>query len=241
MAFLTGYFDESGKHDKTRIVSFCGLVNADWSGFEAEWAALLRRYQMPALHVGAKRVSSDELDMYRRFIQVILRTVEHGFAIAVDGETFASTTTLHGAFTNDPHYAAFSTVLLDLTKFASVLPEPSIALVCDDDPKKACDIYGLFSRYRQRNVESWKVLRSIAFADDRFYMQLQAADLFAWVTRFEAAHRFCGEPFTLRELHSEFNLQFPARVFQPTSGFWDADSLRRYERMSKKDIAGLRR
>ena len=40
MAFLRGYFDESGKHEEQRAVSFAGLVCEDWHPFLNEWAYL---------------------------------------------------------------------------------------------------------------------------------------------------------------------------------------------------------
>ena len=191
MAFLRGYFDESGKQGQSKIVTFCGFVEADWVPFEIEWRYLLRRYKIPALHLSKDplKATASQLAMYRHFTQVITRTVEHGFSTAIDVAGFDS---LHKSVRNslgdDSHYLAFSHVVLNVAKYASALPDPTVALVCDDDEHKACKTYEMYRQYRGRNHQSRKILESIAFADDDYYPQLQAADLFAWVSRAEALH-----------------------------------------------------
>jgi hypothetical protein len=145
------------------------------------------------------------------------------------------------ALGDDAHYMAFSTVVLDLIRYAKVRPDPAIEMICDEDEEKACMTYGLYRRYKQRNMESRKALKSIAFADDVYYHPLQAADLFSWVSRAEALHRFFREAFRLRELYSEFNLHSADRRIDYTSGFWDKKSLEEFGHGTALALAKIRR
>ncbi len=132
---------------------------------------------------------------------------------------------------------AFYTVLRDVVKYASVLPEPSVAVICDDDAAKACQCYKMFDRLRQdsKHPENRKVLKSIAFADDQFYPQLQAADLFSWVARAESLHKFYGENYSLRELYCEFSRETKESKTKFTTGFFDSEHLKEVERRTLEE------
>jgi hypothetical protein len=109
MAFLHGYFDESGKYEQNRIVSFCGFATSPplWDLFEPEWEYLLRRYNISSLHLSkdSLKATPSALRMYSQFIQTIKKTIEKGFGISVHVPAFAS---MHKvakrAFRDDPHY-----------------------------------------------------------------------------------------------------------------------------------------
>lgn len=47
----TAYFDESGTHDSS-IVILAGVIapSEQWAAFDAEWAAMLARHQVPYVH-----------------------------------------------------------------------------------------------------------------------------------------------------------------------------------------------
>lgn len=228
MGFFQGYFDESGKHDKANVtvVSFCGFVDSDWSALEAQWNYLLRRYRLAELHIGKRDLdaNAETIRIYRSFVHAIKQHVEHGFAVAVDVKGFKSARKMFREhYRDDPHYLAFYTVIRDVVKHVGCEPDPSVAVICDDEPSKACECYKMFDVMRQNNKqpENRRVLKSIAFADSSFYVQLQAADLFSWITRAEAMKKFFGIEYSLRELFTE--LQMSAREFKLdiTSAFWD--------------------
>ena len=139
MAFFKGYFDESGKHQNDSIVSFCGFVESDWEPFENEWRYLLRRHKMAELHVSkaSLKAGSAQLKIYSQFIQAIKKTVEKGFAICVDVAAFnAAGKAVRSEYRNDAHFLAFSAALRDVVKYVSVLPNPQVSLICDDEPSK---------------------------------------------------------------------------------------------------------
>jgi hypothetical protein len=116
-------------------------------------------------------------------------------------------------------------------KYAAVLPNPSVAVICDDDPAKACECYKMFDRLRQntKQPENRRVLKSIAFAEDDFYPQLQAADLFSWVGRAESLYRFCGENYSLRDLYREFELKGPETKIDFKTSFFGGEHLKELE------------
>jgi hypothetical protein len=85
MTFLTGYFDESGKRQTHKIVSFCGFVDSNWSNFLDEWGYLLRRNRISCLHLSKSslKATATVIEKYRPFVQAIKKHVEMGFGVAV--------------------------------------------------------------------------------------------------------------------------------------------------------------
>jgi len=230
MAFFTGFFDESGKHQSHKVVSFCGLLEPNWGPLEDEWAHLLRKYRLGALHLSkdSLKATNKQIDMYRQFVQVIVKHVEHGFGIAVDVQAFNSThKAMRKFYREDAHYLAFHSVIRDVVKYLSKQTDPAVSIVCDNDPQKACDTFKSFDLMRQNTgqPENKRILKSITFADAKFFTQLQAADLFPWVCRAEALYRFSGEAYSLRDLWSEFNLTHDDRRIRYSTGFWNAEYL----------------
>jgi hypothetical protein len=70
-------------------------------------------------------------------------------------------------------------------------------------------------------------------------MQLQAADLLAWILRAESLYEFFGESYSLRELLPEFQSNDSNFRLQLAPAFYDSDHLKSYEaeclqRMAKK-------
>lgn len=237
MGFFQGYFDESGKHQTNRVVSFCGLVDCDWDGFASAWTYQLRKNRIPALHISkdSLKATTKQLKMYRQFVRAIADNVESAFGMAVDVTAFnAMHKVFRRQFRDDAHYLVFHNVLRDVIKYVSLHPEPSVAIICDDEPSKACDCYKHFDVMRQnvKQPENRRVLKSVAFADAKFYLQLQAADLFSWVSRAECLYRFFGEDYSLRELHHEFNLMTPERKITYATAFWDAEHVAKVNQLT---------
>ncbi len=246
MGFFTAYFDESGKHQKEKVVSFCGLLETDWIPFEDEWGYLLRKHKISDLHFSKDplRATAKQLDVYRPFVHAIAKHVEHGFGFAVDVAAFNAThKAVRTFYRNDPHYLVFQAAVREVVKYVSSQPDPIVSIVCDDDSQKACECYKSFDVMRQntKQPENRQILRSISFADAKFFKQLQAADLFSWVCRAEALYRYSGKDYSLRELWREFNMTFTDRRIVYSSGFWDAKRLADFDlrvvrALGKKEI-----
>lgn len=236
MAFLLGFFDESGKYQKDRVVSFCGFADSEWAPFLNEWQYLLRRYKIPHLHLSKRdlNATSSNIKMYADFIRVIKKTIAKGFGISVHVPAFMA---LHkvprGVFRDDPHYVAFYTAIRDVVKYANRLADPTVSIICDDEPSKACQCYKQYDVMRQdaTQPENRKTLKSIAFADAKYYHQLQAADLYSWVCRAQSLYQFFGEDYSLRELASHFNLVTPEYRLELKSAFYTEKNLKEFERL----------
>lgn len=181
--------------------------------------------------------------MYRPFVQAIKKHVEIGFGIAVDVAGFNSIAPkFQKSLGGDPHFLAFRSVVRDIVKYSQSAPDPSVSIICDDDPEKACGCYKMFDRLRQdsKHPENRQVLKSIAFADDEFYPQLQAADLFSWVARAESLYRWHNQDFRLRELYQEFVIASTDFKLTFTSAFWSAEHLQNLNKMTLEDLQKLK-
>jgi hypothetical protein len=235
MAFIQAFFDESGKYQQNKVVSFCGFADSDWGRFQDEWLYLLRHHRIPHLHLSKDdlKATASRMKMYERFMRVIKTTVAKGFGIAVHVPAFmAMHRVARASLRNDPHYMAFYTVLRDVVKYASILPDPTVSIVCDDEPSKACECYKQYDVMRQNieQSENRKVLKSIAFADAKYYIQLQAADLYSWVCRAESLYQFFGDNYSLRELLPHFSAVAPEFKLEASPAFWSEQNLKDYEK-----------
>jgi Protein of unknown function (DUF3800) len=215
LAYLFAFFDESGKYKDHPIVSFSGLVEgADrWQLFTDKWVQLLRAYEIPRIHaVKALRHSQPFGNMKKgtakeRSEKVIpfineIANLSLAIAVSVDVHAHAKVKELHKQYTPDPHYFAFYMAInLILTHFS--IPKPfTIGLICHDEQQKAIRCYELLKNLKREVPEARRVT-SICFSDDRDSPQLQASDLFAYLSRLEAQRIFAGRPYPYESL---FNL-----------------------------------
>ena len=185
--------------------------------------------QTAGLHLSKEKLKTTktQLQMYREFVRIIRYTMETWICLrCLDVPSFFD---LHRAVKselgNDPHYLVFSTIHNQPNEISSAAAQPTISITCDDDPEKACECYRLYRQAKQRDAKPTRALTSIAFADDRYYPQLQAADLSSWVTRAEGLHRYHRQDYTLRELFAEFSVRDSDTRLRIHSPFWDRDSL----------------
>jgi hypothetical protein len=80
----------------------------------------------------------------------------------------------------------------------------------------------MYSKFLQVWPDSRGLYRSIAFADDRYYPQLQAADLLAWVMRAHCLNLFHGHDFSMRKLYDDFCQREPTDVLDQIYAIcWD--------------------
>ncbi len=63
MAMLVAYFDESGTHDRSKVVSIAGLVGdtKEWARLEAPWAENLATSRIEVFHASERQGLSDGL------------------------------------------------------------------------------------------------------------------------------------------------------------------------------------
>lgn len=243
MAFLLGYFDESGKFRDHDVVTFCGFA-ADldgWQRFQDEWEYLLRHNGLTTFHTKdllnhrrnlSKRVSAVGLeartDVINQFVRAIKKTLEVGIASSVDARAFRELNSTEQELLRHPHYLAFRLALLDLYEYINGRANDQMAITCDDEEMYSTEVYKIFTRLRTEEPKMRERFISISFADDRFFPQLQAADLFASIARQRAAHEFHGVPFEYEEISREFMLKTPEdRIRRIRGHFLNKDNLQK--------------
>jgi hypothetical protein len=220
MANNFGYFDESGKFADHSVISFCGLVaeNQHWNPFIGEWERLLRRHHISSLHMSkgtlnfkikfsAKKPAlerAERLKVLTDFVVAIKQTLELGVIVAIDVKGFKALPSHIRQKAGDPYFLAFNRAMYETVEFLKTTSDPRIGITCDDEEKYAVECYKLFTKARRENPQLRKVLTSICFGDDQHYLQLQAADLLAYVVRSCAAQRFHGEPSECGDLFAKF-------------------------------------
>lgn len=224
MAHLFGYFDESGKHTQQRIISLSGLVGdyRRWVSMAEAWIQLLRDIELPHLHAAdalrisfpfgstGKAATYEERAMHvRPFIKSVVENL-NGIAIAVsvDVEAYKKATELHREFSEDPHYFAFCLVVARILSFFSIPKALSVGLIFDDDEQTAIRCYQLLRKMKFEIPEA-KRITSICFSDDKDSPQVQAADLFAYLSRLEATKIFANEPYDYESLFRAFGERMP--------------------------------
>ena len=79
-------------------------------------------------------------------------------------------------------------------------------------------------------------MKSLTFADSKFYCALQAADLASWVARAESRYRFFNEDYGLRELYAELTVPMLESKIDWRSSLWSAEHLRDFNANTVKAL-----
>jgi hypothetical protein len=138
-----------------------------------------------------------------QFITAIKQHVELGVVIDIDIKAYRQMKTHLQQQTGDPHFTAFKTALLTTIEYVRPRPDAVLNMVCDDEEQYSPLCYKLFNKARRQYPELRKFLASICFGDDHLILQLQAADLLAYILRSHHAFRFHGEPSECEELFAK--------------------------------------
>ena len=240
MAFFNGYFDESGKFRDHTVISFAGFIAApeQWGHLQDDWEYLLRRNGVKSFHLAEvlkfnrplslKRPSmgiQERTEVINEFVRAIKKHVEHGVAISVDVSGFKDLKSHQQEKLRDPHYVAFVLAMMELAEHIRPLDD-EIALACDDEEQFSVECYKHYTRIRKDNAEMRRKFICISFADDDYFPQLQAADLYAGISRLEAKKEFLGEEHAFGGVVSEFKLHDPSdRMGSITGRFMDSKQL----------------
>ena len=215
MAFVQCYVDESGKFKDHQILSLCGFaaVPRQIEIFDGEWRSLLRRNGMRSLHMkkaarftqrlGTRNAAiglENRKTALLSFVECMRDNLETAIYVAVDITAFNS---LSGgerkALGDDPYYLVFQRLLFELVHDPAT-PGAQISLICDDEQYYSKRCHQILAKLKAKYSDYRRALVSISFADDEFFTALQAADLFAYLTRCEA------------QVHLKKNPSFPFQL-----------------------------
>lgn len=197
---LTAYFDDSGTHVGSPVVSTGGLYGNDyqWEALETAWKALLtdpgdgwprlRRFHMyDCVHghgefFGHSQGARDHL-IYK-FRQLILDSELHGYSMAVSGPDYARLVTgvQLEAWGDAERFTVIQCFLRTLDWASTESVETEAAFVFDDRPQRREANERVFKIYQQFSAERHVSPKptGIAFLNSEKTIPLQAADMFAW-------------------------------------------------------------
>jgi hypothetical protein len=212
MAFVYHHFfcDESGKFQTDPLIAFCAVsaTGDRLKSFDEEWRAILRSYELDSLHMKhASRLDEnigyrlrtgqtlqERSELLFPFADCINRYLEMGVIQAWDVRGFNSLPhellkALGGSI--DPFFMALIRGMTYLTERLDHETD-RFSIIFDNDPYTAWDAYNHFRALGKAEPMLQKMGMSFTFADDRYFPALQAADLLAFLTRYEANEKFNG-------------------------------------------------
>lgn len=253
MAHIFAFFDESGKYKQHPIVSVSGLVGkyTDWIAMGNAWYQLLREYQIPCLHAvralrireqfgktGCAATPDERAAHILPFISSVIENLNGlALAVTVDVKAYGKVEALHKEFTPDPHYFAFFMAINNLLTFFSIPQRATIGLTFDDEQEKAMRCYQLLKKLKLRIPEVKDRITSICFSDDRDAPAIQAADLFAYLSRLEAMRIFANIECHYSSLFHAFGNRMPTgKHLCMNAQFFDEDRLREFVKGEMRQI-----
>jgi hypothetical protein len=215
MAVIYAYFDESGKMGDHPVVALAGICATETHlrAFDQDWNSLLTQYGWKALHMKevmkrskfSHNVRADtpkeRAEALKPFVDCINNHLLLGIGQALDVAGFNAlpkgTRAGLGNPTN-PGYVAFARAILELIHFCQA--GDRICLICDHDNETATHFFSHYKGIRRAHPTVQEMTISIAFADDRYFPALQAADMLAYLVRLEAKRRFFRDFYDYRPL-----------------------------------------
>lgn len=201
LAMIAAYFDESGTHDQSKVVTISGVVGpiSEWVKLEAPWKAELAKVpgvsHFHATDCERKRREFKEVpDPMRHALQIQLATrLAARRLVVVGGSVYredweSASPDLRRAYGDDPYYFCFILVLQQLNelsiKHADGAPISMVFAEQQMYEKTAAQIYEFV-----KGTQNYSHLGSMTIMKPKCLFQLQAADLVAYETYQELFHQ----------------------------------------------------
>lgn len=215
MMTLQTFLDESGKFHNNRIVSFGGMwgPTPSFPAFNQEWHYLLHNAglevlemkralnsQVPLSATNPALGTENRMQALYPFVACVRKHMPEIVGIAIDVAAFKSLVgDLHKKmFGDDPFYTAFARMVLHILSHTG--PEVKAHLICDDEEAIALGMYDLYRKVRNKIPGAREGFQALTFADDRWSMGLQAADMIASLMRQEADRLFFRKEYVYQPL-----------------------------------------
>lgn len=217
MMTISAFFDESGKHNDHKVVSFGGVCsfNKEIADFSRDWGHLLHTNGLREL--SAKNVFNPNVPLSSKntdtgldkrirdlipFVECIRKNIQVITGTAIDVRAYKKLPSHYfQVFGDDPVYTSFLRSLLRILEFTP--DQERVVIVCDDEEKTALPFYKLYRRVRKVWPKAKTQLVALSFADDRYLYGLQAADLIASIIRLEVRRKLVRLPYVYQPLFEE--------------------------------------
>ncbi len=237
---LQAYFDESGKHEGSRIFAFAGVLAeaGEWEILSQRWRVLLQQHKLPEIHmtdiVNGRKTCERRRTFERKLIHKECYDALHGLKLITVGSAIViddwdSLTGAEKLRLGSPYELCFQTCIQIMANGLRKELSPSqFELVdCLFDQTDADLVAAAIARYREHaeNESYAPFLGAQAFGDSKNNPPLQVADLFAY-----HCYRFQMARFNYPEGSADFEL-LPLHVGQLSSmdvapsGLWDREAL----------------
>lgn len=226
------FFDDSGKEGDHTSPYPClaGYIAHEsyWWDFVRDWKHLLLRHGIEAVHmkeiagIAQKKgwTGIQRNDILSEFVQVIKKNRLIGFGVGVDAACWRKLEPKRRkAFGNAQEFCFQRIVRCVVDRMDEAKEQESVALIFDRDMEFSRPRLGLFEHLLKGDRRVGARIASIAFADSKRFVQLQAADLLAWETRKELINRAGKSESTPR--YNDLMQSLPYIDPDYTGEFWD--------------------
>lgn len=233
----TAYFDESGTHSGSDVLTVAGYISSSdgWRIFSAGWQAALTDYSLDHFHMTDFANQAPPFDAWTeskrreclgRLIKIINETAFGSVAISLSPKSFDVIFSVRAkAICGGAYGLATSACFLDLAESLRSSPEIDgwIAYVFESGAAGAGQVSKVFTA-NERDPKSKEHLRllSLRFENKRQFLPLQAADILAY-----ELHKDIPRWLGARSRPRRFPLKALASV-PPKWGYLDDDELKRW-------------
>jgi hypothetical protein len=238
MASFAAYFDESGTHGDSRILTLAGYVAKveQWVEFSREWDELLKQENLTHFHMSKFEARQGEfagwdnerrLRVQQRLIGIIKRRVNFGIFCAVNLVDYEETMTEWG---RDAFGSPYSFCVKLCLAFVSLISQKynrtePIAYFIEHgagyNHEISESVRATFANGTMRNLLR---LGSLTFIDKKAALPIQAADLLAYEVWKDASNRFVTNEDKKRPERKSFR---SLREILHQGSYWDREELLR--------------
>jgi Protein of unknown function (DUF3800) len=195
LVLLEAYFDESGTHDGSKVLTVAGYIGdpAAWVHFEGEWRAALEEYGLEFFHMNkfaagappvyARWTREQRLDNLKRLIDLTNRHAYASVGVCVPLESFQSLVPPDAQeFLGGPYgFAAIACFFETARLVRAHRSDGWISYVLESGGPDPGVVANHFKRFMQRpELRQYLRLQSLRFDDKRVFTPLQAADILAY-------------------------------------------------------------
>lgn len=232
---VQAFIDDSGSVGDGNFICLAGYLSDEprWLSFGLDWQDLLKKHEVEYIHIKSLLPGRDIYEkkqwtqehrnqIAREFIHLIMKYDIAGFAVAVDAVAWRALQKEKRRCLGDPFLICFPRMIRLMAHHVQTLEPPTgVHLIIDDSEHYATKFLSCFHELRRSSAEVRARFPILSIADDSYFSQLQAADVFSY-----AAHRelkYGEKGWHDRDLFAELVTSSPSH---PYSGeFFDTKKL----------------